>query len=111
MQIPPLFGSELANVTDKNGKPIFIPDPSESGVFRVLGMMVKQDDSMEDGEVLMSSPYVGYQANVNKDLTVMTEDHVKARNTDYCGYAIAGWWCYFHKGTCSVEIYRDRSHK
>ena len=44
---------------------------------------------MEDGEVLMSSPYVGYQANVNKDLTVMTEDHVKARNTDYCGYAIA----------------------
>ena len=44
--------SELANVTDKNGKPIFIPDPSESGVFRVLGMMVKQDDSMEDGEVL-----------------------------------------------------------
>lgn len=33
--------------------------------------------------------YVGYQANVNKDLTVMTEDHVKARNTDYCGYAIA----------------------
>lgn len=81
--------SELANVTDKNGKPIFIPDPSESGVFRVLGMMVKQDDSMEDGEVLMSSPYVGYQANVNKDLTVMTEDHVKARNTDYCGYAIA----------------------
>ena len=36
----------------------------------------------------MSSPYVGYQANVNKELSVMTEDHVKDRATDYCGYAI-----------------------
>lgn len=80
--------SELANVTDANGKPIFIPDPSVSGVFRILGMEVKQDDAMSDGEILMSSPYVGYQANVNKELTVMTEDHVKDRTTDYCGYAI-----------------------
>ena len=80
--------SELANVVDGNGKPIFIPDPSSSGVFRILGMLVKQDDSMEDGEILMSSPYVGYQANVNKELSVMTEDHVKDRATDYCGYAI-----------------------
>lgn len=80
--------SELANVTDANGKPIFIPDPTSSGVFRILGMQVKQDDSMHDGEVLMSSPFVGYQANVNKEMSVMTEDHIKDRITDYCGYAI-----------------------
>ena len=36
----------------------------------------------------MSSPFVGYLANVNKDMSVMTEEHVKARTVDYCGYAI-----------------------
>lgn len=79
---------ELANVVDGNGKPIFIPDPSASGVYRVLGMIVKEDDSMLDGEVLMSSAFVGYAANIDKDITVATEAHVKKRLTDYCGYAI-----------------------
>ncbi|MDO5345307.1 MAG: phage major capsid protein [Lachnospiraceae bacterium] len=79
---------ELANVVDENGKPLFIPDPTASGVYRVLGMVVKQDDSMKDGEVLMSSAFVGYAANIDKDITVATDDHVKKRQTDYCGYAI-----------------------
>ena len=65
-----------------------IPDPVNSGVSRVLGMEVKQDDSMNDGEILISSPFIGYIANVNKDMSVMTEEHVKARKVDYCAYAI-----------------------
>ena len=36
----------------------------------------------------MSSPFVGYLANVNKDMSVMTEEHVKKRTVDYCGYTI-----------------------
>lgn len=95
--------SELANVVDANGKPIFISDPSSSGIFRILGMVVKQDDSMEDGEVLMSSPYVGYQANVNKELSVMTEDHVKDRTTDYCGYAIVDGGVTYTKAHALLE--------
>lgn len=79
---------ELANVVDKNEKPMFVPDPVNNGIYRILGMEVKEDDSMLDGEVLMSSPFVGYLANVNKDMSVMTEEHVKARTVDYCGYAI-----------------------
>ncbi len=79
---------ELANVVDGNGRPLFIPDPANSGIYRILGMMVKEDDSMLDGEILMSSPFVGYLANVNKDMSVMTEEHVKARTVDYCGYSI-----------------------
>jgi len=79
---------ELANVVDGNGRPLFIPDPANSSVYRILGMMVKEDDSMLDGEILMSSPFVGYLANVNKDMSVMTEEHVKKRTVDYCGYTI-----------------------
>lgn len=80
--------NEMANILDVNGRPIFVPDPVNSGVYRILGMQIKEDDSMADGEILMSSPFVGYLANVNKDMSVMTEEHVKARKVDYCGYAI-----------------------
>lgn len=80
---------ELANVTDTSGKPLLVPDPVNSGVYRIFGMEVKEDDSMLDGEILMSSPFVGYIANVNKDMSVMSEEHIKQRTVDYCGYAIA----------------------
>lgn len=80
--------NEMANVVDANKKPIFVPDPVNTGIYRLFGMEVKQDDSMNDGEILMSSPYVGYLANVNREMSVMTEEHVKARTVDYCGYAI-----------------------
>ena len=43
---------------------------------------------MSDGEILFSNASDGYHMNVNKEMTVMTEDHVKARKTDYCAYAI-----------------------
>ncbi len=80
--------NEMANILDVNGRPIFVPDPVNSGVYRILGMQIKEDDSMSDGEILLSSPFVGYLANINKDMSVMTEEHVKARKVDYCGYAI-----------------------
>lgn len=81
--------TQLAKVKDKNERPIFIPDVANgSGVGRVLGCVVKEDDSMSDGEILFSNAQRGYTANVNKQISVTTENHVKQRNTDYCGYAI-----------------------
>ena len=77
----------LANILDANKRPIFMAD-NASGVNRVLGCTVKEDDSMSDGEILFSNASDGYHMNVNKEMTVMTEDHVKARKTDYCAYAI-----------------------
>lgn len=78
----------LANVKDDNGRPIFVADPSEGGVYKVLGVTVKEDASMSDGDVLFSNAHAGYQANINKQIGVVTEDHAKLRTTDYCGYAI-----------------------
>lgn len=79
--------NKIANIVDANKRPIFMPDPT-SGGYRVLGMEVKEDDSMTDGEILLSNAFAGYHANINKEMTMMGEEHVKDRQTDYCGYAI-----------------------
>jgi len=81
--------NELANVKDTNNRPLFIPDVVNGrAVNRILGMVVKQDDSMNDGEILISSPYTGYLVNINKDMTIDYEDHKTDRETVYCAYAI-----------------------
>ncbi|MCX4376707.1 MAG: phage major capsid protein [Lachnospiraceae bacterium] len=79
--------NKIANIVDANKRPIFMSDPTTGG-YRVLGMEVKEDDSMLDGEILISNAFAGYHANINKEMTMMSEDHVKDRETDYCGYAI-----------------------
>ncbi len=81
--------TQIANIVDSNKRPIFVPDPTAGGAYRVLGMLVKEDDSMNDGEILMSNAEAGYSMNINKEVTMLPEDHIKARKTDYCGYAIA----------------------
>lgn len=80
--------NDMANVKDANGRPILMADVASGGVYRVLSMDVREDDSMQDGEILISNPSRGYVANVNKEISVTTEDHAKARTTDYCAYAI-----------------------
>ena len=54
----------LANILDQNKRPIFMTDAA-SGVNKVLGAVVKEDDSMLDGEILFSNAYEGYHTNVN----------------------------------------------
>lgn len=80
--------TKLASIVDANKRPIFLADPTGNGQIRILGMAVKEDDSMKDGEILISNPSDGYHMNINKEMTMMTEEHVKDRKTDYCGYAI-----------------------
>ena len=80
--------TKLANILDQNKRTIFLPDPTGNGQIRILGMAVKEDDSMGDGEILFSNAKAGYHMNINKEMSMMTEEHVKDRKTDYCGYAI-----------------------
>ena len=80
--------TQLANVKDINGRPIMIPDATAGGVNRIFGIQVKEDDSFAEGVVLLGAPSVGYIANVNKDMSIVTEEHAKARTADYCAYAI-----------------------
>lgn len=79
----------LAGIQDANKRPIFLNDVSAQGaVGRIFGMPVKVDASLADGEILIGDPYAGYWANINEDLSMHQEDHVKARKTDYMVYGI-----------------------
>ena len=79
---------QLANILDGNGRPIFITNVESGGVGRMFGLVVKEDDSIPDGEVLIGNMADGYAANVNENMTVYTEDHIKKRYTDYMSYTI-----------------------
>lgn len=79
--------NELASVTDVNGRPMFATLTDE-GVGRIAGCVVKEDDSMSDGEILFSNAGAGYHVNINKSMSITTQDNNKKRITDYCAYAI-----------------------
>lgn len=79
---------QLANILDGMGRPIFIPDVTGGGIGRMFGLVVKEDDSIPANEVLIGNMADGYAANVNENMTIYTEDHVKLRYTDYMAYTI-----------------------
>ena len=80
--------NQLANVVDANGRPLFIPDVTNGGVGRILSVIVKEEDVMEDDELLLGNVARGYAMNINENVTLYQEDHVKPRATDYMTYAI-----------------------
>ena len=80
--------STLANLVDGNGRPMFIADVMSGGVGRIFGRVVKADASIPEGEILVGNPNAGYIANINEDITMYKEEHVRERLTDYMGYAI-----------------------
>lgn len=80
--------NDLANVVDGQGRPMFISDVQASGVGRILGRLIKPDAAIPEGEFLVGNVSAGYVANINEDITMYREDHVRERLTDYMGYAI-----------------------
>lgn len=81
--------NQIANILDANKRPIFVADAiNNNGVGRILGKVVKTDAGLKDGEILFADAYDGYIFNVNKPMTMHTEDHMKERETDYMGYTI-----------------------
>lgn len=78
----------LANVMDEQGRPLFIPDVSAGGVGRIFGIVVKEEDAMGDGEILIGNMAAGYKENISEDMKLVTENHAKARTTDFVGYEV-----------------------
>lgn len=79
---------KLAQIKDEQGRPLFIPDVTANGIGRMFGLLVKEDDSVPDDAVLIGNVRRGYAVNVNENMTIYTEDHIKKRYTDYMDYAI-----------------------
>lgn len=80
--------NQLANLKDDMGRPLFIPDVTSGGVGRMFGMVVKPDAAITDGSILIGNAAKGLVFNTNEPFSVVTEDHAKARTTDYVAYAI-----------------------
>lgn len=80
--------NELATLKDTVGRPLFVPDVTSGGVGKMFGCVVSEEDAVSDNELLFGNVKKGYVMNVNEDMTIYQEDHVKARTTDYMGYAI-----------------------
>lgn len=78
----------LANLVDNNNRPLFISDVNSGGVGRIFGRTIKADASIPEGEILFGNASDGYLANINEDITMYKEEHVRERLTDYMGYAI-----------------------
>lgn len=80
--------NKLANIVDGIDRPMFVPDPASGGVGRLFGLTVKEEDAVGDDEILIGNVKKGYVMNANENISMYQEDHVKARQTDYMGYAI-----------------------
>lgn len=78
----------LANLMDGQGRPLFIPDVTTGGVGRIFGIVVKEEDAMGDGEILIGNMAAGYKENISEDMKLVTENHAKARTTDFVGYEV-----------------------
>ena len=79
---------EIASCVDGIGRPLFMAGTESGSVGRISGLLVKEDGSMKDGEILIGNANRGYTVNINKGISMQTEDHVTARTTDYAAYAI-----------------------
>lgn len=80
--------NRLATLKDNDGRPLFIPDVTSGGVGRIFGIVVKPDAGVTDGNIIIGNPGRGQVFNTNEPFSVVTEDHAKARTTDYVAYAI-----------------------
>lgn len=80
--------SQLANIVDDNKRPIFIPDVTSGGVGRMFGMVVKPDAGVIENDIIIGNAAKGYVLNTNEPMSIVTEDHAKARTTDYVAYTI-----------------------
>jgi HK97 family phage major capsid protein len=78
----------LANILDGQNRPLFAPDVTAGGVGRIFGLPVVEEDAMNDGEVLIGNMAAGYKENVSEAMKLVTEQHAKARNTDFVGYEV-----------------------
>lgn len=80
--------NRLANIVNDNGTPMFVPDVTQGGVGRLFGIPVYEEAAIPADAVLVGNAGKGYTCNVNENITLYQERHVKPRTTDYMSYAI-----------------------
>lgn len=80
--------SELANLLDEQGRPLFIPDVTSGGVGRMFGMVVKPDAGLSNGSILVGNANRGYVFNTNEAMRMASQFDVVNRTTIYSAYGV-----------------------
>lgn len=78
----------LINVLDGNGRPYFTEDAMGQYSGRMFGFPVEADAGVSPGSIVFGNANKGLVFNTNEPFSVVTEDHAKARTTDYVAYAV-----------------------
>lgn len=82
--------NHVYGLVDGNKRPIFIADPQNESVGRVLGKEVVIDDNIEDGTVILGNfNYMAYNMPQGLMLEVSRESSFKSGLVDYRAMAIA----------------------
>src|SRR5699024_5773206 len=77
-------------LVDENKRPIFIADPKNESVGRILGKEVIIDDNIEDDVIVLGDfNYMGYNMPQGLMLEVSRESSFKSGLVDYRAMAIA----------------------
>lgn len=97
----------LANILDKNGRPIFIPEPSESGVGKLLGVTVAEDDGAGEGNLLLGNANQGMFENTNEPLSVASQRNLKPRTTLYQGYMITDFTVTYPEAFALLQLKKE----
>ncbi len=80
--------TQIAAIKDTTKRPLFSPSIAQGGIGNIFGATVKADAGLPDGTILLAAPNE-YIMNVSQPFMLATEDHAKARTTDYVGYLVA----------------------
>ena len=84
-----LYG-KVYSIVDMNKRPIFIADPKDESIGKILGFDVVIDDNIADGEIYLGNyQYLGYNLPDGIALEVSTESSFKQNLIDLKASAIA----------------------
>ena len=84
-----IYGEDgLINVLDGNQRPYFTQDALGQYAGRMFGFPVVADAGVTPGSIIFGNASKGLVFNTNEPFSVVTEDHAKARTTDYVAYAV-----------------------
>lgn len=79
----------LLGIKDANGRPIFAnADPVTGGPARLLGAVIELEAGLRNGEIIWGSLDDGYTANESEAMTVMSQEVIKKRHTEFSSYMI-----------------------
>ena len=63
-------------------------DKNKNGVGRLFGHVVYEEDAVPDNAMLLANVARGYRMNVQEEISLLRDEYMTKRQTEFMGYAI-----------------------